>query len=107
MNYEPIDSGLSQELKDIARINGFTHISAILSALAKDKSPTLTAFDKEQLVLFAKYIKTTAALKYPFWNDDLDNYVASNGEEYLEVINGVYGKFAAWLLDELRLPIEA
>ncbi len=107
MNYEPIDSGLANELKDIAKVNGFTHIFTLLSALSTDKNLALTESDKEQLVLFAKYIKTTAALKYPFWNDDMDNYVASDEEEFLEVINGIYGKFASWLLDELNLPIEA
>ena len=57
------------------------------------------------IVLFLKYIKITAALQYPYWNDDLRNYVESDGEGYLEVINGIYSGFASWLYDELNLSI--
>ena len=90
----------------MAEENGFRHVFNIVDRLSQPDGKTLSEFDKEHLVLFLKHIKITAVLKYPYWNDDLINYVESDGEEYLEVINGIYSSLASWMHDELNLSID-
>jgi len=101
MKYEPLDQDLGNELKQYAQQHHFPHVIYLLELLSSGKTPILTEFDKEQLVLFSRLIKLVAALQSPLWNDDLENYKEDDGDEYLEVINGIYGKFSSWLYDEL------
>ena len=106
MGYMPLAKSLGNELKAFAEENGFRHVVNIVDRLSQPDNETLSEFDKEHVILFLKHIKITAALKYPYRNDDLVNYVKRDGEEYLEVINGIYSSFASWLYDELNLSID-
>jgi hypothetical protein len=105
MTYEPLDENLSNELREYANQNEFKHIIHLLALLVLNEEPVLSEFDREQLWLFANYIKITSSLQYPYWNDDLDNYDEADGDGYLEVINGLYSNFSSWLYDELNLAV--
>lgn len=105
MTFEPLQADLHDELKEYAEANSFKHIAKLLGLLANMEKPVLSEFDKEQLVTFTQHIKLTYSLKYPYWNDDLDNYSESDENEYLEIMNGLYQAFASWLYDELDLAV--
>ena len=107
MRYEPLDQGLGNELKSIAEHSNFRHVINIVDQLMSLDGENISTFDKEHILMFLKYIKIKAALQYPYWNDDLSSYDEHDGDEYLEVINGIYSGFATWLYDELHLSNEA
>lgn len=107
MTYEPLEKNLSVDLIKFAEKYELLHMIELIQSLCCNDKPNLSKFDIAQLVSFAKLIKLVSSLKFPFWNDDLENYREEDGDAYLEVMNGPYGYFSSWIYDELGVPIES
>ena len=91
---------LLEEVAKQAADEEFPHVVDVLRSLLS-KPPTLTPFDREQLREFARFLQARARLRFPYWSDDRMPFVEAHETEYLEFVNGVWGKFASFLSDEL------
>jgi len=98
--------GIVKEAEDIAREEGFPHVSQVLGLLASEDSPNLSELDIDQLRAFAQFVRSRASLRHPYWDDSREPYVEAHEEEFLEYMNGFYGAFASFLLDELKISAE-
>jgi len=95
-----------REAAGVAAEEEFPHVARVLSALASESEFRLSTLDVDQLRTFARFIRARATLRHPYWDDSHEPYVEAHEEEFLELMNGFYGAFAAFLLDELSIAVE-
>ena len=94
-----------RELIDLARSEGFPHVQKLLARLIDEQKPMVSDLDADQLRAFARFISDRSELSFPYWSDTREPFVQAHEDEFLELMNGLYGKFACFLLDELGIAI--
>ena len=97
---------LFDDLLDLAKQEGFSHICKIIRRFQSAEVPEADELDREQLRQFARFMKARGMLLHPYWSDEAQPYVESHEEEFLGLMKGLYGDFASFLLDELDLAVE-
>jgi hypothetical protein len=95
-----------KEAAQIARDEGFLHVASLLQRIGSQDRAELSDLDTDQLRTFARYVRARASLLHPYWDHSRRPYVEADEEEFLELMNGFYGSFASFLLDELGLAVE-
>lgn len=103
--YNSIDQDLADTLISFAQSKNYPYVVDLINRFLSVDKPQLTKFDQSHIVSFLVFIKQDAQLRYPFWDDDLDNYHEADNDAFLEVINEYYAPFANWLYDELGISV--
>ena len=99
------DADVLKEMIEHAREEGFPHVESVLARMIRDDSVDLSPQDREQLRIFGRFIEYRARLRFPYWSDDDAPFIEAHETEYLELVNGAWGKFAAFLYDELKIAL--
>ncbi len=103
--YTSIDQDLANTLISFAQSKNYPYVVDLINRFLSVDKPQLTEFDKFHIVSFLALIKQDAQLRYPFGDDDLDNYQEADNDAFLEVVNEYYAPFANWLYDELGISV--
>jgi hypothetical protein len=94
-----------REAIDSARGEGFHHVAGVLQRVLDSSAPKLSDLDIDQLRTFARFVSDRGALLHPYWDHAREPYVEADEDEFLGLMNGFYGLFASFLLDELGIPV--
>lgn len=88
-----------EAMEQVSKDDLFPHIVTLLQRMQLEDDPSLSALDRDQLRSFGRHLEYRMRLRFPYWSDDAELYVEAHESEYLEFVNGTWGKFAALLLD--------
>jgi hypothetical protein len=94
-----------RELIELAKSESFPHVQKLLARLIAESKPEISDLDADQLRAFARFISDRGELSFPYWSDTREPFVQAHEDEVLELMNGLYGKFACFLLDELGIAV--
>jgi hypothetical protein len=92
-------------MRETADEEGFTHVVTLLRRLEADGDAALSALDRDQLRAYGRFLEYRARLRFRYWSDDEGPHLDAHETEYLEFVNGVWGKFAALLHDRLGISL--
>ena len=94
-----------EAMERIAKDESFPHVSALLQRMRREDAPSLTGLDRDQLRAFGRFLEYRMRLTFPYWSDDADPHVEAHETEYLEFVNGTWGKFSTLLLDVFEISL--
>lgn len=93
-------SSIKAELFSVATNNGYEQVIEILNRGESDEL-VINSIEEAQAVVDTARIKLLdTQLKYPFWDDSMENYSEAHEEAFQEVQMGIFEKTVSYIRQE-------